>query len=44
MATWLLGDSERADELQRAALRLKREVGDQVGAALCIEALLILPR
>jgi len=39
LATWLLGDAEHADELQRAALRIKRGVGDQIGAALCIEAL-----
>ena len=39
LATWLLGDAELADELQRSALRLKREVGDQVGSALCVEAL-----
>jgi predicted ATPase/DNA-binding CsgD family transcriptional regulator len=39
LAAWLLGDAERADELQRAALRIKREVGDQVGAAHCVEAL-----
>ena len=39
LAAWLLGDAEHADELQRTALRIKREVGDQVGAALCIEAL-----
>jgi predicted ATPase/DNA-binding NarL/FixJ family response regulator len=39
LATWLLGDAEHASELERAALRTKREVGDQVGAALCIEAL-----
>src|SRR6266567_9185437 len=39
LATWLLGDAERADELERTALRIKREVGDQVGSALCVEAL-----
>jgi Tetratricopeptide repeat len=39
LATWLLGDTERADELERAALRIKCEVGDQVGVALCTEAL-----
>jgi predicted ATPase/DNA-binding NarL/FixJ family response regulator len=39
LATWLLGDTERAGELERAALRIKREIGDQIGAALCIEAL-----
>jgi predicted ATPase/DNA-binding CsgD family transcriptional regulator len=39
LATWLLGDAERAAELVRAALRIKRQVGDQVGAAHCIEAL-----
>jgi predicted ATPase/DNA-binding CsgD family transcriptional regulator len=39
LASWLLGDAERADELERAALRIKREVGDQVGSALCVEAL-----
>jgi predicted ATPase/DNA-binding CsgD family transcriptional regulator len=39
LATWLLGNIERADEVERAALRIKREVGDQVGVALCIEAL-----
>jgi predicted ATPase/DNA-binding CsgD family transcriptional regulator len=39
LATWLLGDAEHADELERTALRTKREVGDHVGAALCVEAL-----
>jgi predicted ATPase/DNA-binding CsgD family transcriptional regulator len=39
LAAWLLGDAERASELERAALRIKREVADQVGAAHCIEAL-----
>jgi non-specific serine/threonine protein kinase len=39
LATWLLGDAGRADELERAALRIKHEVGDQVGSAHCIEAL-----
>jgi DNA-binding CsgD family transcriptional regulator len=37
--TWLLGDAERADDLERTALRIKSEIGDQIGAALCIEAL-----
>jgi predicted ATPase/DNA-binding CsgD family transcriptional regulator len=39
LATWLLGDSERAEEVQRAALGIKRDVGDQVGTALCLDAL-----
>jgi non-specific serine/threonine protein kinase len=39
LATWLLGDCERAGEVQRAALRLKRDIGDQVGTALCLDAL-----
>ena len=39
LAAWLLGDAGRADELERAALRIKREVGDQIGSAMCIEAL-----
>jgi predicted ATPase/DNA-binding CsgD family transcriptional regulator len=39
LAVWLLGDAERASELERAALRIKREVGDQVGSAHCVEAL-----
>jgi DNA-binding CsgD family transcriptional regulator len=39
LAAWLLGDSGRAAELEQASLRLKRDVGDQVGKALCLEAL-----
>ena len=39
LAAWLIGASGRAAELERAALRLKRDVGDQVGQALCLEAL-----
>jgi predicted ATPase/DNA-binding CsgD family transcriptional regulator len=39
LATWLLGDAARADELERTALHIKSEVGDQIGSALCIEAL-----
>jgi non-specific serine/threonine protein kinase len=39
LATWLLGDHERAEEAQRTALRIKRDVGDQVGTALCLDAL-----
>jgi predicted ATPase/DNA-binding CsgD family transcriptional regulator len=39
LATWLLGDDGRAAELEQAALRLKRDVGDQVGIPLCLEAL-----
>jgi predicted ATPase/DNA-binding CsgD family transcriptional regulator len=39
LAAWLLGDSGRAADLEQAALRLKRDVGDQVGKALCLEAL-----
>ena len=39
LAAWLLGNSGRAAELERASLRLKRDIGDQVGIALCLEAL-----
>jgi predicted ATPase/DNA-binding CsgD family transcriptional regulator len=39
LATWLLGDSERAEEMERAALGIKRDVGDQPGTALCLDAL-----
>ena len=39
LATWLLGQHGRAAGLERAALRLKRDVGDQVGIPLCLEAL-----
>lgn len=39
LATWLLGDGERASEMERAALRTKRDIGDQVGMALCLDAL-----
>ena len=39
LTAWLLGDAGHADELERAALRIKREVGDQIGSAMCIEAL-----
>ena len=39
VAAWLLGDHGRAAGLEQAALRLKRDVGDQVGIPLCLEAL-----
>jgi predicted ATPase/DNA-binding CsgD family transcriptional regulator len=39
LVAWLLGDCGRAAELEQAALRLKRDVGDQVGMPLCLEAL-----
>src|SRR5215469_11783948 len=39
LAAWLLGDHGRAAGLEQAALRLKRDIGDQVGIALCLEAL-----
>jgi predicted ATPase/DNA-binding CsgD family transcriptional regulator len=39
LATWLLGDRDRAEEAQRTALGIKRDVGDQVGTALCLDAL-----
>jgi predicted ATPase/DNA-binding CsgD family transcriptional regulator len=39
LATWLLGNEGHAAELERSALRLKRDVGDQVGIPLCLEAL-----
>ncbi|MBV9095325.1 MAG: LuxR family transcriptional regulator [Streptosporangiaceae bacterium] len=39
LAAWLLGDDGRAAELEQAALRLKRDVGDKVGIPLCLEAL-----
>jgi predicted ATPase/DNA-binding CsgD family transcriptional regulator len=39
LAAWLLGDDGRAAGLEQAALRLKRDVGDQVGIPLCLEAL-----
>jgi predicted ATPase/DNA-binding NarL/FixJ family response regulator len=39
LASWLLGDSERAEEVQRAALGIKRDIGDQPGMALCLDAL-----
>ena len=39
LASWLLGDGERAEEVQRAALGIKRDVGDPVGTALCLDAL-----
>ena len=39
LAAWLLGDDGRAAELEQTALRLKRDVGDQVGIPLCLEAL-----
>jgi len=38
LAAWLLGDDGAAG-LEQAALRLKRDVGDQVGIPLCLEAL-----
>lgn len=39
LATWQRGDYGRAAGQEQAALRLKRDVGDQVGMALCLEAL-----
>ena len=39
LATWLLGDGERAGEIEQEALRTKRDIGDQVGTALCLDAL-----
>jgi predicted ATPase/DNA-binding CsgD family transcriptional regulator len=39
LAAWLLGDHGRAAGLEHAALRLKRDVGDQVGIPLCLETL-----
>ena len=39
LAAWLLGDSQRAEQMQHAALAIKRDVGDQVGTALCLDAL-----
>jgi predicted ATPase/DNA-binding CsgD family transcriptional regulator len=39
LAAWQLGDYGRAAGQEQAALRLKREVGDQVGMALCLDAL-----
>jgi DNA-binding CsgD family transcriptional regulator len=39
LAVWLAGDDGRAAELEQAALRLKRDVGDQVGIPLCLETL-----
>jgi predicted ATPase/DNA-binding CsgD family transcriptional regulator len=39
LAAWQLGDYRRAAGQEQAALRLKRDVGDQVGMALCLEAL-----
>jgi len=39
LAAWLIGAGGRAAELEQASLRLKRDVGDQVGQALCLEAL-----
>lgn len=39
LATWLLGDAERGAELERQALRTKRDIGDQVGTPLCLDAL-----
>jgi predicted ATPase/DNA-binding CsgD family transcriptional regulator len=39
LASWLLGDSGCAEEIERAALGIKRDVGDQVGTALCLDAL-----
>ena len=39
LTAWLLGDHSHAAGLEHAALRLKRDVGDQVGIPLCLEAL-----
>jgi non-specific serine/threonine protein kinase len=39
LATWLLDESERAGEVERAALKIKRDIGDQPGTALCLDAL-----
>lgn len=39
LVAWLLGDYGHAADLEQAALRLKRDVGDQVGTPLCLEAL-----
>jgi non-specific serine/threonine protein kinase len=39
LATWLLGDADRGAELERQALRAKRDIGDQVGMPLCLDAL-----
>jgi predicted ATPase/DNA-binding CsgD family transcriptional regulator len=39
LAAWQLGDYGQAAGQEQAALRLKRDVGDQVGVALCLEAL-----
>ena len=39
LAAWQAGDDGHAAELEQAALRLKRDVGDQVGIPLCLEAL-----
>ena len=39
LAAWLAGDIGRAAELEQTALRLKRDVGDQVGIPLCLDAL-----
>jgi non-specific serine/threonine protein kinase len=39
LAAWLLGDHGRAAGLEHAGLRLKRDVGDQAGIPLCLEAL-----
>jgi predicted ATPase/DNA-binding CsgD family transcriptional regulator len=39
LAAWLAGDDGRAAELEQAALRLKRDVGDQVAIPLCLETL-----
>jgi predicted ATPase/DNA-binding CsgD family transcriptional regulator len=39
LATWLLGDLERAQQVERAALAIKWDIGDQPGTAVCLEAL-----
>ncbi len=39
LADWQAGNDGRAAQLEQAALRLKRDVGDQVGISLCLEAL-----
>jgi predicted ATPase/DNA-binding NarL/FixJ family response regulator len=39
LATWLLGDSEGAATLVRAALRATRDLDHPIGVALCLDAL-----
>jgi predicted ATPase/DNA-binding CsgD family transcriptional regulator len=39
LATWLLGDTELGAELEREALRAKRDIGDQIGLPLVLDAL-----